>query len=259
MNRLTVLWIATDRSINLRADCHRPDLTACIPGNLSRAWQSAVHLRAVCQRVIPDVAICGFWLWNLFLSYFCEKCFEISTFVLKSCTKIGIPMPKSKFRYQNRNRNSVVEIETEIEIPISTWKPKSKFQFQLRNQNRNSDFDIEISTKSVWNFDFVESKQWKLKPKSKLLFRHRNQNRNFGKSKHWNFDEIRIKFRRNFDFVESKKNTTFVETLTATVARMYIAWCPNRWMQTADQQIYTNMWWSAGLTSEGIGSIRNWL
>jgi hypothetical protein len=34
-NRITVLRIATDRSINLKADFHRPDLTACIAGNLS--------------------------------------------------------------------------------------------------------------------------------------------------------------------------------------------------------------------------------
>jgi hypothetical protein len=34
-NRITVARIATDRSMNLRADCHRPDLTACIAGNLN--------------------------------------------------------------------------------------------------------------------------------------------------------------------------------------------------------------------------------
>jgi hypothetical protein len=37
-------------------------------------------------------------------------------------------------------------------------------------------------------------------------------NRNFEKSKHWNSEKIRKKFRRNFACVESKK-TTFVETL----------------------------------------------
>jgi hypothetical protein len=35
MNKITVARIATVKSPNLRADCHRPDLTACIPGNLS--------------------------------------------------------------------------------------------------------------------------------------------------------------------------------------------------------------------------------
>jgi hypothetical protein len=35
MNRKTVARIATDRFMNLRADCHRLDLTAYIPGNLS--------------------------------------------------------------------------------------------------------------------------------------------------------------------------------------------------------------------------------
>jgi hypothetical protein len=35
MNGKTVLRIATDRSSNLRADFHWPDLTACIPVNLS--------------------------------------------------------------------------------------------------------------------------------------------------------------------------------------------------------------------------------
>jgi hypothetical protein len=29
-----------------------------------RTWQSAFHLRAVCQEVIPDVAICGIWPRN---------------------------------------------------------------------------------------------------------------------------------------------------------------------------------------------------
>jgi hypothetical protein len=34
-NKITVARIATVKSLNLRADCHRPDLTACIPVNLS--------------------------------------------------------------------------------------------------------------------------------------------------------------------------------------------------------------------------------
>jgi hypothetical protein len=55
MNRIiTALRIATDRCINLRADCHRPDLTACRYSWQPEhgAWQSAVHLRAVCWGVI---------------------------------------------------------------------------------------------------------------------------------------------------------------------------------------------------------------
>jgi hypothetical protein len=55
----------------------------------------------------------------------------------------------------------------------------------------------------------------KSKPKSEFRFWHRNWNPNFGKSKHRNSDEIRLKFCRNFDFVESKKRT-FVETLVQT-------------------------------------------
>jgi hypothetical protein len=131
-----------------------------------------------------------------FVTYFGEKCFEISTFVLKSCTEsdsdvgIEILIPKSKseseFRCRNQNRNSDFNIETEIEILIST----SKFR---RNQN-------EISSE----FRFRGNKLSKSKLKSKFRFRHRNRMQNF--------DKIRIKFRRNFDFVESKK-TTIVETL----------------------------------------------
>jgi hypothetical protein len=34
-NKITVLWIVTDCSLNLRADCHRPDLAACIVCHLS--------------------------------------------------------------------------------------------------------------------------------------------------------------------------------------------------------------------------------
>jgi hypothetical protein len=34
-NKITVALNATVKSLNLRADCHMPDLTACIPGNLS--------------------------------------------------------------------------------------------------------------------------------------------------------------------------------------------------------------------------------
>jgi hypothetical protein len=56
---------------------------------------------------------------------------------------------------------------------MSKLKPQSKFRFRHRNQNQNFDFDIEISTKLV---------------------------------------EIRITFRQNFDFVDSKK-TIFLETL----------------------------------------------
>jgi hypothetical protein len=67
MNRITVLLIATDRNINLRADRHRPDLTASIPAwqPKRRAWELAVHLRAVGQGVIPVVAIRGIWMRSL--------------------------------------------------------------------------------------------------------------------------------------------------------------------------------------------------
>jgi hypothetical protein len=34
-NKITVAGNATVKSLNLRVDCHRPDLTACIPGNMS--------------------------------------------------------------------------------------------------------------------------------------------------------------------------------------------------------------------------------
>jgi hypothetical protein len=77
---------------------------------------------------------------NRIFALFGEKCFKISTFVSKSCTKIG-----------NRCRNLNSDSETEIEIPISTSKPKSKFCLRHRNRTRMFDFDIEIPTKSVWN------------------------------------------------------------------------------------------------------------
>jgi hypothetical protein len=71
---------------------------------------------------------------------------------------------------------------------VNNWNP---------NRNRSSDFDIEIEIPILTS-------------KSKFRFWHRN--RNFEKSKHSNFDEIRIKFRRNFDFLESNK-MTFVKIL----------------------------------------------
>jgi hypothetical protein len=101
--------------------------------------------------------------------------------LLKSCTEIGIPMSESGFRNRNTNRNSDVEIK--IESPI----PTSKF---------------EINMEFLRNFHFVESKQSKSKHKFKFRLQYRN--RNFGKSKHRNFDETRIKFILNFDFVENK-------------------------------------------------------
>jgi hypothetical protein len=64
-NKITVLRIDTDRSINLRADCHRPDLTACIPGNLSKELSNPQSLESGLPRDIPVVAICGIWLRNL--------------------------------------------------------------------------------------------------------------------------------------------------------------------------------------------------
>jgi hypothetical protein len=56
-NKITVMRIATDRNLNLRADCHRHFLAAFYSLLPERgAWQSASHLRAVCQVVIPTVA-----------------------------------------------------------------------------------------------------------------------------------------------------------------------------------------------------------
>jgi hypothetical protein len=103
----------------------------------------------------------------------------------KSCTEVEIPIFWSKFRCRNRNPDSEIGIEI----------PKSESKFRSLHQNRNSDFNVEILTKLWLNFDFVERKR--------------------SKSKHRNFDEIRIKFRRNFDFVESKI-ATFVETVVRT-------------------------------------------
>jgi hypothetical protein len=88
----------------------------------------------------------------------------MSTFISKSGIEIGISMSECKFLCRNRNKN------------------------------RNSDFDIEISTKLGWNVDEI----W-----MKFRFLHRYWNLNFGKLKHRNFDEIRIKFCWNFDFVEN--------------------------------------------------------
>jgi hypothetical protein len=97
-----------------------------------------------------------------------------------------VPKSESKFWFRNRNQNwnSDDEIENEIEIPISTL-----------DRNRNSDFDIEILTKSVCNLVEIL-----------ISAEVNNRNRNLGKSKHRNFNEIRIQFCRNLDFVESKKN-----------------------------------------------------
>jgi hypothetical protein len=92
-------------------------------------------------------------------------------------------VPKLEFR--SRNRNSDSELEIRVRILMSTSNPKLKFRFWHRNFK-------EKEMKCCWNFDFDESKQSKSKPKSKLQFRHQNQK--FGKSKHRNFDEIRINF-----------------------------------------------------------------
>jgi hypothetical protein len=87
-----------------------------------------------------------------------------------------------------RNRNSGSEIEIRIEIPMSTWY-----------------FD-EIRMKCiVWISIFQKKNYRNWNRDQKFRFRHLNRNRNFGKSKHRNFDEIRIPFCRNFDFDESKK------------------------------------------------------
>jgi hypothetical protein len=74
---------------------------------------------------------------------------------------------------------------------ILTLISKSGTKGEFRCRNRNSDSKITIR---------IEIPMSKLKPK----FRYRN--RNFGKAIHTNFYEIRVKFCRNFDFVESKRS-----------------------------------------------------
>jgi hypothetical protein len=64
-----------------------------------------------------------------------------------------------------------------------------------RNQNSDDKIETEIE---------IPISTSKFQRQSKFRFRQRN--RNFGQSKHRNFDEIRIKFRRNFDFVECKND-----------------------------------------------------
>jgi hypothetical protein len=81
--------------------------------------------------------------------------------------------------------NMISKSGTELRILMSESK--------LRCQNRNSNSDIEIR---------IENPMSKSKPKFKFGFRHQK------------FDEIRTKFRRNFDFVESirsksKQNSKF--------------------------------------------------
>jgi Cu2+-containing amine oxidase len=83
----------------------------------------------------------------------------------------------------------ILKYSTEVGTPMS----ELKFRFRNRNHNRNS--DVEIKTE-------IEIPISKSNLKSKFRFR----NRNSGKSKHRNFDEIKMKFRRNLDFVESNKN-----------------------------------------------------
>jgi hypothetical protein len=79
-------------------------------------------------------------------------------------------------------------------------------EFRCWNLNSNSEIEIRIG------IPMSKSKQ-----KWKFRFRHRNQNRNL---KHRISDWIRMKFRRNFDFVESEK-TTFVETLSFQKATIF--------------------------------------
>jgi hypothetical protein len=63
------------------------------------------------------------------------KCFVISTFVLKSCNELAIPLSESIFRFQNRNQNwNSFEIKTEIPISTSKFRRNqygisSKFRF----------------------------------------------------------------------------------------------------------------------------------
>jgi hypothetical protein len=56
-NKMTIPWIATDSSLNLRADFWTGRMYCLL--HERGAWQSAVHLRAVCQGVIPVVANCA--------------------------------------------------------------------------------------------------------------------------------------------------------------------------------------------------------
>jgi hypothetical protein len=70
---------------------------------------------------------------------------------------------------------------TEIGTPML----ESKFRLRNRNQNRNSDVEIETE---------IEIPIWISKPKAKFQFQHQN------------FDKIRTKFCRNFDFLKSKQS-----------------------------------------------------
>jgi hypothetical protein len=77
----------------------------------------------------------------------------------------------------------------------------------------------EIIMKFERNFDILANKQLKSKRKSKFLFQHQNQNS--GKSKHRNFNEIRIKFCRNFDFVASTVSAKKPAHVRKSIAILY--------------------------------------
>jgi hypothetical protein len=55
------------------------------------------------------------------LTYFSEKCFEISTLILKFGIEIRTPMSESEDRFRNRNQNQNSDVKS---------KPKSKFRFR---------------------------------------------------------------------------------------------------------------------------------
>jgi hypothetical protein len=57
MKKITVTRIATVKSLNLTADCHRPDLTACIPGNLSA---ELAYPQSTCERFAKKLLL----LWQ---------------------------------------------------------------------------------------------------------------------------------------------------------------------------------------------------
>jgi hypothetical protein len=97
-----------------------------------------------------------------------------------------------KFRqlYQIRIRNS----EAEIEIPTTTPKSESNSNLKSKFRCRHRNWDKILS-------EFRFCQKYKIENETKIeipIFT--------SQSKHRNFDEIKIKFRWNLDFVESKKN-----------------------------------------------------
>jgi hypothetical protein len=86
------------------------------------------------------------------LTYFSEKCLEISTLILKFCTEIAILMSESNAQLRNRNQNRNSHVEIETEFPISTLKflpyqneISSEFRFRLKLTIEN-EIENPIST-----------------------------------------------------------------------------------------------------------------